>query len=204
MVNAKIRLEIINSMTILDKAIVFATEAHSGIFRKGGKTPYIVHPMEVAAIAARMTDDIEVITAAVLHDVIEDTTTTAEQLEKMFGKRVAELVLSDSDDKQYGQSAESWEIRKTKTLARIPKANRGEQIVILSDKLSNLRSIYHDYIAIGDKLWERFHVKDKAKQKWYYCGIAEQLNKVKDTNAFKEYLELLFAVFGTRGTFDIF
>ena len=87
-------------MTILDKAIVFATEAHSGIFRKGGKTPYIVHPMEVAAIAARMTDDIEVITAAVLHDVIEDTTTTAEQLEKMFGKRVAELVLSDSDDKE--------------------------------------------------------------------------------------------------------
>ena len=40
------------NMTILDKAIVFATEAHSGVFRKGGKTPYIVHPMEVAAIAA--------------------------------------------------------------------------------------------------------------------------------------------------------
>lgn len=183
-------------MTILDKAIIFATEAHSGVFRKGGKTPYIVHPMEVAAIAARMTDDIEVVTAAVLHDVIEDTPTTAEQLENMFGKRVVELVLSDSDDKQYGQSAESWEIRKTQTLERIPKLSKDEQIVVLSDKLSNLRSIYQDYTEIGDKLWERFNVKDKPKQEWYYSGIAERLDKVKNTNAYNEYLELLFAVFG--------
>lgn len=183
-------------MTILDKAIVYATEAHSGVFRKGGNSPYIVHPMEVAAIAARMTDDIEVIAAAVLHDVIEDTPTTAEQLEDMFGKRVVELVLADSDDKQYGQSTESWEIRKTKTLERIPKLIKDEQIVVLSDKLSNLRSIYHDYTQIGDELWKRFNVKDKSKQEWYYSGIAERLDKVKDSNAFKEYLELLVAVFG--------
>lgn len=185
-------------MTILDKAIVFATEAHSGVFRKGGKTPYIVHPMEVAAIAARMTDDVEVMTAAVLHDVIEDTPTTAEQLEAMFGKRVVELILADSDDKQYGQSAESWETRKTKTLDRIPKLSKDEQIVVLSDKLSNLRSIYHDYTIIGDELWNRFNVKDKSKQEWYYSGIAERLDKVKGTNAFKEYIELLFEVFGWK------
>lgn len=183
-------------MTILDKAIVYATEAHSGVFRKGGKTPYIVHPMEVAAIAARMTDDIEVMAAAVLHDVIEDTPTTAEQLEAVFGKRVVQLVLADSDDKQYGQSAESWETRKTKTLERIPKLSKDEQIVVLSDKLSNLRSIYHDYTIIGDELWNRFNVKDKSKQEWYYSGIAERLDKVKVTNAFKEYIELLFEVFG--------
>lgn len=183
-------------MTILDKAIIYATEAHSGVFRKGGKSPYIVHPMEVAAIAARMTDDLEVIAAAVLHDVIEDTPTTIEQLEEMFGKRVTEVVLADSDDKQYGQSAESWEIRKTKTLERIPKLSKDEQIVVLSDKLSNLRSIYQDYTKIGDEVWSRFHVNDKSKQEWYYSGIAERVDKVKETNAFKEYLELLFAVFG--------
>ncbi len=183
-------------MTILDKAIVYATEAHSGVFRKGGRSHYIVHPMEVAAIAARMTDDIEVIAAAVLHDIIEDTPTTAEQLEKEFNKRVVKLVLADSDDKSYGQSAESWEIRKTKTLERIPKLSRDEQIVVLSDKLSNLHSIYHDYTKIGDELWSRFHVNDKKKQQWYYCGIAERLDKLKDTNAFKEYVELLKIVFG--------
>ena len=185
-------------MPILDKAIVYATEAHSGVLRKGGKTPYIVHPMEVASIAARMTDEIEVIAAAVLHDIIEDTPTTAEQLEDMFGKRVVELVLADSDDKQYRQSAESWEIRKTKTLDRISKLKKDEQIVVLSDKLSNLRSIYHDYTIIGDELWIRFNAKDKSKQEWYYSGIAERLDKVKDTNAFKEYVELLFEVFGWK------
>lgn len=185
-------------MTILDKAIMYATESHSGVFRKGGKIPYIVHPMEVAAIAARMTDDIEVMAAAVLHDVIEDTPTTAEQLEAMFGKRVVKLVLADSDDKYYGQSAESWGIRKTKTLERIPKLSKEEQIVVMSDKLSNLRSIYHDYTQIGDELWNRFNVKDKSKQEWYYSGIAERLDKVKDTNAFKEYIELLFEVFGWK------
>lgn len=186
-------------MTILDRAIVFATEAHSGVFRKGGKTPYIVHPMEVAAIAARMTDDIEVIAAAVLHDVIEDTPTTAEQLEDMFGKRVLELVCADSEDKREDRSAvETWEIRKRETLERIPKLSKNEQIIILSDKLSNLRSIYHDFQIIGDELWERFNVKDKSKQEWYYSGIAERLDKVKDTNAFKEYIELLFEVFGWK------
>ncbi len=187
-------------MTILDKAIIYATEAHTGVFRKGGKTPYIVHPMEVASIAARMTDDIEVVAAAVLHDVIEDTPTTTEQLEDIFGKRVVELVLADSDDKQYGQSAESWEIRKTKTLNRIPTLSKDEQIVVLSDKLSNLRSIYHDYTIVGDELWKKFNVKNKSKQEWYYSGIAERINKLKETNAFKEYIELLVAVFGFQIT----
>lgn len=183
-------------MTILDNAIICATEAHSGVFRKGGRSPYIVHPMEVAAIAARLTDDIEVISAAVLHDVLEDTSITTEQLESMFGKRVVKLVLADSDDKQYGQSAESWEIRKTKTLERITQLSEDEQIVVLSDKLSNLRSIYNDYTLIGNEVWNRFNVKDKSKQEWYYCGIAERLDKVKDTIAFIEYKKLLFEVFG--------
>lgn len=184
-------------MTILDKAIVFATEAHSGVFRKGGKSPYIVHPMEAASIAARMTDDIEVIAAAVLHDVIEDTPTTAEQLEEMFGKRVADLVMRDSEDKREDRpAAETWEIRKQETLDAVQKASRDEQIIILSDKLSNLRSIYNDYTQIGDELWNRFNIKDKSKQEGYYSGIAERLNKVKNTNAFKEYIELLVAVFG--------
>lgn len=65
-------------MNILDKAIIYAAKAHSGAFRKSSQIPYIVHPMEAATIAARMTDDMKVIAAAVLHDVIEDTPTTVE------------------------------------------------------------------------------------------------------------------------------
>ena len=186
-------------MTILDRAIIFATGAHSGAFRKSSKIPYIAHPMEVAAIAARMTDDIEVIAAAVLHDVIEDTDTTKEQLEREFGKRIVELVCADSEDKRKGRPAvETWEIRKRETLDIIVKAGRDDQIIILSDKLSNMRSIYQDYTQIGDGLWNKFNMKDKRMHKWYYCGIAERLDKVKDTNAFKEYVELLHKVFSIK------
>ena len=186
-------------MTILDRAIIFATNAHSGAVRKGGKLPYIVHPLEAAVIAASITDDTEVIAAAVLHDVVEDTEVTAEQLESEFGERIASLVCSDSEDKREDRpAAETWEIRKRETLERIPKASRDEQIIILADKLANLRSVYNDYTEIGDALWNRFNVKDKSKHEWYYSGIAERLDKVKNSNAFKEYLELLFAVFGFK------
>lgn len=184
-------------MTVLDKAIIFATNAHSGMFRKGTKIPYIVHPLEAAAIAATMTVDENVIAAAVLHDVIEDTPTTSEQLEIEFGKRVAELVCADSENKREDlPAAETWEIRKQETLDYIPTASRDEQIIILADKLSNLRSIYRDYITIKDELWNKFNVKDKSKHCWYYSSIAKALDKVKDSNAFQEYTELLFAVFG--------
>ena len=184
-------------MTILDKAIIFATNAHSGAFRKGTKIPYIVHPLEAAAIAATMTDDEEVIGAAVLHDVIEDTPTTKEQLIAEFGSRIAELVCADSENKREDKpAAETWEIRKQETLDYIPNASRDEQIIILADKLSNLRSIYRDYVTMKDELWNRFNVKDKSKHGWYYGGIAKALNKVKNSCAFQEYIELLVAVFG--------
>lgn len=184
-------------MTILDKAIIFATDAHSGSFRKGTRIPYIMHPMEAAAIASSMTVDEDILAAAVLHDVVEDTNTTAEQLAAEFGARIAALVCADSEDKREDRpAAETWELRKRETLDHIPDASRDEQIIILSDKLANLRSIYRDYAAIGDALWSKFNVKDKAKHKWYYCGVAERLDKVKDACAYKEYVALLAAVFG--------
>ena len=184
-------------MTVLDKAIIFATNAHSGMFRKGTKIPYIVHPLEAAAIAATITGEEDVIAAAVLHDVIEDTPTTSEQLEIEFGKRVAELVCADSENKREERpAAETWEIRKQETLDYIPTASRDEQIIILADKLSNLRSIYRDYITMKDELWNKFNVKDKSKHCWYYSNIAKELNKVNDSCAFQEYIELLFSVFG--------
>lgn len=184
-------------MTLLDKAIVYATNAHSGVYRKGSKIPYILHPMEAAIIAASMTCDEEIIAAAVLHDVVEDTPTTKEQLATEFGKRIAELVCADSENKREERpAAETWEIRKQETLDRIPDASRDEQIIILADKLSNLRSIWLDYLAVKDELWNKFNVKDKSKHCWYYTGIAERLDKVKSTNAFREYSDLLVAVFG--------
>ena len=83
-------------MTRLSEAISFAAQCHDGMLRKGTNLPYIVHPAEAAAICAAMTEDEEVLCAAVLHDVMEDCGVTFEAIESRFGTRVAQLVESET------------------------------------------------------------------------------------------------------------
>ena len=78
-------------MRLIEKAIVFATWAHEGAVRKGKGRPFILHPLEVLSIAASLTEDEEVLAAAVLHDTVEDTPVTREEIEWKFGFRVASL-----------------------------------------------------------------------------------------------------------------
>ena len=66
------------------KALEFAKEAHKGIVRKTSDTPYITHPIEVAEIVAQMSSDEDVIIAALLHDVVEDTAYTLEDISKIW------------------------------------------------------------------------------------------------------------------------
>lgn len=90
---------------MIDKAIAFATKAHEGQVRKGTSRPYIVHPLEVGEIISSMTEDEEVIAAAILHDTIEDCEgVTEEILQREFGERVAFLVAQESEDK-----TKTWE-----------------------------------------------------------------------------------------------
>ena len=77
---------------LVDKAIRFAVEAHAGTERRGKGFPYVIHVLEAMAIVATMTNDPELLAAAALHDTIEDTDVTAEELKEQFGPRVAVLV----------------------------------------------------------------------------------------------------------------
>jgi len=182
-------------MDILDNAIIFAVKAHSGAKRKDG-SPYIVHPMEAAAIAATMTGDREVIAAAVLHDTLEDTSATREEIREQFGDRVLALIAADTENKRPSVSAEdSWRIRKQETLDFLKTAKRESKIIVLSDKLSNMRSLYRDYLCVGERVWERFHQKDKKMHRWYYEGIAANLQEFKEEAAYKEYCALIKKVF---------
>ncbi|MGN0628923.1 MAG: HD domain-containing protein [Oscillospiraceae bacterium] len=163
-------------MEMLTKAVCFAAEKHEGQSRKGTNIPYITHPMEAAAIAATLTDDEEIIAAAVLHDVAEDCGVTAGELEASFGERTAALVAADSEDKRDSlPPADTWKIRKEETVARITKMDRDEKIIVLAEKLSNMRSIYRDYAALGDNLWKKFNCSDKKEQGWYYKSICAAL-----------------------------
>lgn len=183
--------------SLLDRAITFAVKAHQGMERKGKGFPYIVHPMEAVCIVATMTNDQELLAVAALHDVIEDTDTTADDLKKEFGERIAMLVEAESDDKTGGSKADTWHQRKQDTLDRLRNADLDIKIVALGDKLSNMRAIAHDYAVLGDELWNRFTVKDPAEHAWRYHALAEALNDLSDTDAYKEFHTLVNKTFGT-------
>ena len=181
---------------ILDRAIIFATKAHEGQFRKGTQIPYILHPMEAAAIVGTMTTDEEIIAGAVLHDVVEDTDTTVEDIINLFGARVGGLVASESENKQEYLPAEStWKVRKQETLDHLKTAPIEVKMIALGDKLSNIRSIYRDYQKIGDELWQRFNQKDRNEHYWYYSSIAECVQELREHQAYQEYKELITKAF---------
>ena len=182
---------------LLDKAIIFAVNAHRDQLRKGSNAPYILHPMEAAAIVAAMTDDEEVIAAAVLHDTVEDTAVTLDEICEQFGKRVAELVAAESENKREDKPAAStWKIRKEETIEHLKTAPKEVKMLTLGDKLSNIRSICRDYEAQGDALWQRFNQNDKNEHRWYYKSIADCLSDLCEYPAYKEYVFLAEKTFG--------
>lgn len=182
---------------LLNKAIVFATKAHEGQFRKGSEIPYILHPLEAAAIVGTMTADDEVIAGAVLHDVVEDSETTIEEVRELFGEKIACFVASESENKRENLSAEStWKIRKQETIDHLKNAPTDVKMITLGDKLSNIRSMYRDYNSVGDELWQKFNQKDKNQHYWYYQSIADCLTELKNYYAYTEYVELIKKTFG--------
>jgi len=181
---------------LLDRAIVFAVRAHAGTERRGKGFPYIVHPMEAVEIVATMTNDQELLAAAALHDTVEDTDVTTEQIRAEFGERIASLVASESDVVIDGSSLEqSWHARKQAAIDRLARASHDAKIVAMGDKLSNMRAIARDYARQGDELWKLFHAKDRKEHEWHYRGLAASLRELQDTFAYKEFEQLINQVF---------
>jgi myo-inositol-1(or 4)-monophosphatase len=181
---------------LLDRAIVFAVRAHAGTERRGKGFPYIVHPLEAVEIVATMTSDQELLAAAALHDTVEDTDVTIEQIRTEFGDRIASLVASESDVTSSGVSEEqSWHARKLAAINRLEQASHDAKIVALGDKLSNMRAIARDYTVQGDRLWSLFHAKDRSDHEWHYRGLAASLSELSDTFAYKEFIRLINQVF---------
>ena len=177
---------------MLEKAIEYAVQKHSGQMRKGKGVPYIVHPLAVMGWLYRMGADENLLAAGVLHDVVEDTDATIDDIKLLFGDDVAELVAAHTDDKTL-----EWHERKRKACDEIKSLPKRAQMLILADKLSNIQDMADDYKNIGDKLWERFKF-GKEHQSWYYRYSVKSLDALADGNtkwAFDKYVELVGAVF---------
>ncbi|MGE5257104.1 MAG: HD domain-containing protein, partial [Hyphomicrobiales bacterium] len=148
-------------------AIELAAKAHHRQVRKGTEIPYIVHPLAVAGLLIRSQCPEHLVIAGLLHDLLEDTPVTVEEIESHFGQRVSELVkaMSEPDKKA------PWEKRKAHTIEYLgDRASDEVLLVALADKLDNIRAIREGLESDGEMFWERFN-RPREKQKWYYESL---------------------------------
>ncbi|MCK6639973.1 MAG: HD domain-containing protein [Bacteroidia bacterium] len=132
-------------MRKFSQALVFASRAHAGQHRKDGRTPYINHPIEVMNLVTEYCSDPdeEVLIAALLHDVVEDTMITDAEIRAAFGARVARLVAELTDDKTL-----SKEERKRLQLSEVHLLSNDGKLLRLCDKICNVYDII--YAPPGD------------------------------------------------------
>ena len=125
-------------LSLLFKALAFSAEKHTKQRRKDiDKTPYINHPISLANILAqRWVIDENVLCAAILHDTIEDTETTVEELQEHFGEKITSIVLEVTDDKSLEKS-----VRKQKQVEHAASISHEAKLVKLADKIANITDI---------------------------------------------------------------
>lgn len=156
-----------------EDALAFAARAHGAArqARKGTDFPYIGHPIRVAEMLDRFGYADEVVVAGLLHDTLEDTDATEDDLRERFGDDVLALVTAASEpDKSL-----PWQTRKEHSLARLEQeGSRDALALVAADKLDNVRSLADTLRHDGPKTWERFNAP-KEKQHWYYRSVASVL-----------------------------
>ena len=186
---------------LISKAINFAVEKHStvknpdgtiGQKRKGSNLPYIIHPIEVWQILRNNDCSVEVQVAGLLHDTLEDTNATPEEIKESFGEEILSLVLTESEDK-----SKTWKERKQHTIDALANDSIETMQVCCADKLSNCRAQLYDYKQIGDALFDRFNKQSTPElQAWYYKSIAKALTPLKGMKMYDELCEVVKELYG--------
>ncbi|MEH7247336.1 HD domain-containing protein [Neobacillus niacini] len=157
-------------MDLIEKALQTASKNHEGQYRKNTNIPYITHPVVVGMMLLKAGYSDKIVAAGILHDTVEDTPLTLEELKKEFGAEIAEIVEGSSEpDKSL-----PWKDRKEHTIEFLKTASEEIRAVVCADKLHNIRSIISDYEKIGEEVWTRFNA-GKEQQKWYYTNVVDSL-----------------------------
>ncbi|MCS6978055.1 MAG: HD domain-containing protein [Gemmatales bacterium] len=161
---------------LLHRAVVFAALSHRGHFRKGTDIPYITHPFLVMTILDRLGFDEEVLAAALLHDVLEDTPTTFEELKQQFGERIAQMVQAVSETKtdKHGNHI-PWALRKQEKLDKLRNASVEARAIALADLLDNFHMTWLEERQLGPAVWERFNAprQQRLEHSWQVIAACE-------------------------------
>ena len=178
-------------MEKMDYAIYFATKAHKGQKRKQEDIDMIFHPFTVGMTLQRHGCEEEVVIAGILHDVVEDTQYTFEDIEKEFGKTIRDYVYDASEpDKTL-----PWRERKEHTIEHIKTAPLGSKLIVACDKISNLEDSLENIRKYGE---DRVLKSRPEEQKWYYTNVYASCIENEDENhpIFKRYKKVLDKIWG--------
>ena len=178
-------------MNKVEEAIYFATKAHMGQKRKTENIDMIFHPMTVGYMLKENGMKDECIIAGLLHDVVEDTKYTKQDVIENFGEEVFKIVEEVSEDK----SIKDWKERKNQAIEKIKNASFSGKMVECADKVHNLETLYDLYLKEGPKVWNSFNTT-KEEQKWYYTEMYNAVILNTNTNELMErYKTILNKVF---------
>lgn len=183
-------------MDLKEKAKLFAINAHNDQVRKNEPDkPMIIHPISVGMLLEEYGCDDSVVAAGYLHDVVEDTKYTIEDIEKEFGSKVANLVMGASEP----DKSMSWEERKKHTIETTKKLPLDNKLVICADKINNLEDLMIKFQKTGKRDFSLFK-RGEEQQKWYYTNVYISLIYNEDENLplFKRLKNVLDIVFETK------
>ncbi len=178
---------------VKEKAKKFAINAHRGQIRKSDPDkPMIIHPISVGNLLDEYGFDDNVISAGFLHDVVEDTDYTIEDINKEFGEDIARLVMCATEPNK----KLSWEERKQDTIDRVKKYSLREKLVICADKINNLEDLMILFQKSGNRDFSAFK-RGEDKQKWYYTSVYNSLVYGEEENfplfkRLKNVIEIIF------------
>ena len=190
---AKQYMKVNGIVNLKEKAKQFAINAHMGQVRKSEPDkPMIIHPISVGMLLEEYGYDEKIVAAGYLHDVVEDTKYTIEDIRNEFGEEIANLVMGASEpDKSL-----SWEERKRHTIEETKRLPLRNKLVICADKINNLEDIMIKFMKSGERDFSAFK-RGEESQRWYYTSVYESLIFGEDENLpiFKRLKNVLDIVF---------
>ncbi len=170
---------------LLERAMLLAFRAHEGQTRKDAPTPYIVHPFEVGLILARYGFSDVVIAAALVHDTVEDTPVTLEDVRRELGDEVAAIVAPVTHDDTL-----SWEDKKRAYIEAVRAASEAAKAVSVADKIANAHSLLAAYAREGTAVWRHFN-RGRDKKIWFENAMCAMLKETWMHPLVEEYARLV-------------
>ncbi len=180
---------------LVQEALETARVAHAGQFRNGAERfPYIDHPRAVAERLAEHGVSDEVLAAALLHDVVEDTETEVDKLRTRFGDQVANLVAAMTED----EAIEDYEERKTEHRQRVAEAGTEVLAIYAADKLTNLVMLRDAYAEKGEAVAEQLSVPLDLKVSVWEADLDTLFEQAPDLPLVKEFADEIVGFWGDR------